>query len=141
MDVLHQLVYVSKSQSSWDDLKTVEFLKRIRAKNHAKGVTGMLLFYNQSFLQILEGRPEVLSQLFATICTDPRHSQVVTILEKPIAKRQFPDWSMGFEHVSAEKLQSVEGFNDFFDEKTCLLDIDAGRAKKILTAFEQGRWQ
>ena len=141
MGELNQLVYVSRASKTWSEDELAALLQNIRPKNHARGVTGMLLYDQQSFLQILEGAEDVLQELFAQIQRDTRHHQIVTILQKPIPKRQFPDWSMGFESVSADQLSKVDGLNDFFGEKACLADIDKGRALKILTAFENGRWR
>ncbi|HSG62606.1 MAG TPA: BLUF domain-containing protein [Pseudomonadales bacterium] len=140
MSALQQLVYVSRTNVHWGDDDLFKFLANIRPKNQSRHVTGMLLFDGSAFLQILEGESATLCELFALIQRDTRHDGIVTILEKPIAKRQFPDWSMGFEQVNAERLNHIDGLNDFFTEKTCLADIDKGRAAKILLAFEQGRW-
>lgn len=140
MSDIFQLVYVSRAQQPFTDDELTSLLSKIRPKNQARGVTGMLLYDDRAFLQILEGQKDDLSLLFELIHKDPRHHQIVTILEKPISQRQFGDWSMGFERVDNTQLASLDGFNDFFTDKTCLADIDAGRAKKILQAFELGRW-
>jgi hypothetical protein len=72
---------------------------------------------------------------------DKRHSHVTTIIREPIAKRSFTGWTMGFSSVSPEKLRRVPGLNDFFEGHSCLTELDAGRAKKLLAAFAEGRWR
>jgi hypothetical protein len=48
---------------------------------------------------------------------------------------------MGFSSASLEKLRRVPGLNDFFKDHSCLTELDAGRAKKLLAAFAEGRWR
>lgn len=140
MGDIYQLVYASRALQPFSDDELTALLSSIRPKNQARAVTGMLLYDDLAFLQILEGQKGELATLFELIQKDPRHHHIVTILEKPISQRQFGDWSMGFERVNKTKLASLEGLNDFYSDKTCLADVDAGRAKKILQAFQQGRW-
>lgn len=140
MTQLSQLIYVSKSCKPLgsDDLK--QLLKKIRPRNEIAGISGMLLFDGGSFFQVLEGERTRITTLFEEIKTDPRHHSVVSILERPIRDRQFPDWSMGFAELNDDLYQQIEGLNDFYSAATCLNSIDPGRATKILQAFSQGRW-
>ncbi len=93
---MHQLVYVSSARAdlSEDDLQDI--LCRARETNRTLGVTGMLVFLDGCFLQVLEGRRECVRDLYAKIETDPRHFDAKVLIETEIAKPAFPDWSMGF---------------------------------------------
>lgn len=141
MSDLIQLVYVSRATRdlSADDL--TQLLAKIRPNNQQNAVTGMLLFDGGSFMQVIEGESNTIHHLFARIQLDARHSNIVHILEKPILKRQFPDWSMGFKNITDEMLSQVDGLNDFFVAKTCLSSVNQGRAVRILDAFARGKWQ
>lgn len=118
-----------------------KLLLKIRPNNQLNGITGMLLFDGGAFMQVIEGTPADIAHLFSRIQLDPRHKNIVHIVEKPIAKRQFPDWSMGFREITDDMLESVDGLNDFFVTKSCLANIDASRAVRILDAFSKGKWQ
>jgi hypothetical protein len=48
---------------------------------------------------------------------------------------------MGFSSVSPDKLRDVPGLNDFFGRGSSFTKLDAGRAKKILSAFVEGHWR
>ena len=74
------------------------------------------------------------------IARDPRHSDIKILVEEPISKRDLGDWTMGYVGLTREQLQEVEGLNDFYNEGKCYVDMDAGQAKAILTAFLRGRW-
>lgn len=141
MTDLVQLVYVSKATQEMTGEDLTKLLLKIRPNNQLNGITGMLLFDGGSFMQVIEGKPKDIAYLFSRIQLDSRHKNIVHLLEKPIAKRQFPDWSMGFRDITDAMLESVEGLNDFFITKSCLANVDASRAVRILDAFAKGRWQ
>jgi len=45
---------------------------------------------------------------------DTRHNKVKIIYKKLIEERCFPNWTMGFNKISDEKVEAVEGFSDFW---------------------------
>jgi hypothetical protein len=55
------------------------------------------------------------------------------VLKEKIGVREFPDWSMGFRHVTPE----TPGANLFLDTEGHVVDHDipASSARKLLTAF------
>jgi len=79
--------------------------------------------------------------LFAIISSDPRHLKVTKIIQEPIAKRAFGDWTMGFTDVDESELESITGFSDFFQNGNSLTSLLSGRAKKLVSAFAEGRWR
>ena len=141
MDNLVHLIYASRASRDFSKEELLQLLAKVRSKNDSLDVTGMLLYENGDFLQVLEGEEEVIESLYRLIACDSRHMKVVKIAAEAIAERQFEDWSMGYASLSRKELNRIDGLNDFFDSKSCLLDLDSGRAKKILTAFEKGRWR
>ncbi len=135
------LIYNSAAVVDFSKDDLIELLAKARDKNAANDVTGMLLYIDGSFFQILEGPEEAVDALAAHIAEDPRHDQMTVIIREPIAKRAFGEWTMGFADVDSTDLGEVDGLNDFFDGQTSLSAMDAGRAKKLLTAFSKGRWR
>ncbi len=116
-------------------------LRRARAKNQAADISGMLLYSECSFFQVLEGPASAVDACFARIQVDPRHARETRIVREVIAHRSFGDWTMGFSPVLQETQERVEGLNDFFDGRACFDGLDRGRAKKLLVAFGAGRWR
>ncbi len=141
MSPLVHLIYSSAATKPLPRAELVDLLDRARAKNSSLGITGMLLYVEGSFLQVLEGEPHAVEELFDVISGDPRHGGVVTIIHEPIAKRDFGEWSMGLADISADDLDSIVGLNDFFEMESCFTDLDSGRTKKLLKAFRAGRWR
>lgn len=80
--------------------------------NAAAGITGLLLFNGQNFLQLLEGERDAVDALLDRVETDPRHSGVVVVTDIEVAERSFPGWSMRLlrlaESVEARR-QALEG--------------------------------
>jgi hypothetical protein len=134
-------IYASAATRPFEAPELAELLQKAREANERLGVTGMLLYAEGSFFQILEGPADVLYPLYQKIDRDQRHAQVTKIIWEPIPQRSFDDWTMGFYKVSRKELEGIAGVNDFFGSARCFADIDAGRAKKLLAAFREGNWR
>jgi Sensors of blue-light using FAD len=137
---LIQYIYSSAATHDFSPAELAALLKKAREFNALHELTGMLLYTEGSFFQVLEGPEEVIAALYAKIERDKRHEQVTKIIVEPIQKRSFAEWTMGFSNVSREELAKIEGTNDFFSKARCFAELDPGRAKKLLTAFRDGRW-
>lgn len=141
MSPLIQLVYNSAATVDFSDADLEQLLTAARNKNASLGITGMLLYIDGCFFQTLEGPQDAVDKLAEQIRGDRRHTRMTTIIREPIAHRSFSEWTMGFTRMSAADASKLEGLNDFFDTGKVLTDVDAGRAKKLLLAFKQGRWR
>ncbi|MFW1678601.1 BLUF domain-containing protein [Pontibacter sp. JAM-7] len=141
MSNLIHIIYVSQSDMAWDDSKIKEILSAARQSNSQLDITGMLLFDGGSFFQVLEGDKVAVRKLYEKIKRDKRHQKLVKVIEEPIESRSFSDWTMGYSALSKEEIARAEGMNDFFKGDNCLVDLDEGRAQKLLEAFKQGRWR
>jgi Sensors of blue-light using FAD len=95
--MVFQLVYSSSAtQDFWpDDL--FELVEKSRRKNAEHALTGMLLFHEGQFLQLLEGPEPAVRACFAVVERDPRHDSVKVLLTGECEQRDFPEWTMGFE--------------------------------------------
>jgi hypothetical protein len=107
------------------DEELLGLLGAARTVNAKMGLTGMLLYKNGCFLQVIEGRLRELEQVYAKIEQDPRHT-CVTLLRTDYGPRQFPGWTMGFqnltdwrindERLGVTDLMSVPFNNSYFGE-------------------------
>lgn len=140
MNLIH-CIYASRASSRLSEATIPALLDDARRNNLALNVTGMLLYIEGSFFQVLEGDAPVVDKLYESISGDARHDRVTQIIREPIAQRSFGDWSMGFVSVSRSQAQGLIGENDFFGSAACLERINPGRAKKLLVAFGAGRWR
>jgi hypothetical protein len=133
------LVYASTAVVGFNGADLAELLALSRAANSADSITGVLLFRNHRFLQLLEGPPHAVRNKMQLIAEDARHQDVLVLLEETVPQRQFPDWTMGYAAASALEGVTVPGHRTTFDDIDFLPDDhDAG---PILPALrELIRW-
>lgn len=139
-DLIH-CIYASAATRQFAAAELTTLLQAARQHNDSAGLTGILLYTEGSFFQVLEGAPKVVEALYAKIEVDKRHDQVTKIVSEAIPSRSFAQWTMGFSQVSRKELALISGSNDFFAGASCFLDLDSGRAKKLISAFRDGRWR
>lgn len=110
-----RMLYISSAIKPMSDEELLELLQECRNNNNKDGITGMLLYCGDCFIQVLEGAQQEVETLFKTIKKDPRHTNCTLLEKKHISERKFPDWSMGFKKLSDTDLSDVQGLNRFFD--------------------------
>lgn len=93
--MLVRLMYASRATApvSKDSLQAI--LKKSTTNNPGVGVTGVLCFSGEIFLQVLEGGRSQVSALYNRIAQDPRHRDVVLLSYEEIQERSFAGWAMG----------------------------------------------
>lgn len=94
--MLYEKIYISSATRLFGQDELVELMRACRRNNHANGVTGLLLYHEGSFIQVLEGPQNAVEATFHRIEQDPRHQGVIELLHGEIPARRFPQWSMGF---------------------------------------------
>ena len=72
-------------------------VEQARISNYGQGITGVLLYAEGRYLQVLEGDMQAVRDLYYhRIATDPRHEHLVVLSEGPSAVQVFTDWCMSF---------------------------------------------
>jgi len=135
------LIYVSAQTRELGTGELQDILETARQRNPKMQITGMLVYQDGSFLQVLEGSRKKVEALFSKIETDKRHKKVAKVTSYYTADRLFSDWSMGFADVTKKQLESIKGLNDFFMNANALTNINEEEAKNILSAFKEGKWR
>lgn len=95
---LTRLLYLSKSTLA-DGVKTrleqlTDILTVARETNRKKNITGALAYDGEYFMQALEGEREVVWELFVSIFSDKRHTDVTLVEFVEIPERLFGNWYM-----------------------------------------------
>ena len=140
MNSLISLIYASRSTEYFHEHEIPDLLQQVRIANAKHEFTGMLLYICGSFLQVLEGQPEMVDAVFSRILRDKRHTQLTLIARESIPERAFEGWTMM--HKTLDPLEAGEliGEIDYFISPTWLTQLDGRRAKKLLLAASL-RWQ
>ncbi len=141
-DTLISVTYLSTATRPFTNAELAELLATSRRRNAARGVTGILLYKDGSFAQVLEGPAQVVDALYDKIRRDRRHRAVTPILRRRIDERLFGDCSMAFYNVEGVARGrhdgELEGASDFFEpnsEMVARLTAKPNHALTMLLAF------
>lgn len=101
---MHHIIYLSYATVPFGKPQLEWLLTQARTFNASHQVTGILLYGNEQFLQVLEGEEQTLRSLYDHIRQDPRHRDVTTFADKEIPTRAFNDWHMAFQPLAPQQL-------------------------------------
>ena len=94
---LVELSYLSEAISDMSFLGLMRLLESARAFNQKNGVTGILLYDNQQFAQVIEGERTNIMKVWKRIQEDKRHHRIGLLEIKEISERSYPDWLLRFD--------------------------------------------
>ncbi len=141
MNHVYTLIYASSARWRLEEVELEHILKSARLNNEQAGITGLLLYAEGNFLQILEGQKEDVEILFDQIKKDRRHGGIIRLMALESSQRHFPDWSMGFQRLNLSELEhAVPGYNAFFyspSQRQDLKDNVSSAVWKLLLSFRQ----
>nr|WP_235727257.1 BLUF domain-containing protein [Hymenobacter siberiensis] len=106
---VYQRLYRSRSTYRPSEAQLREMLALARLHNSRKQITGLLLYSEGIFVQMIEGPAAEIRELYARIQCDSRHTQVETVSESLLPKRKFAEWSMDFDLAEAPEVERVLG--------------------------------
>jgi len=137
-----RIIYSSQATYDMSPDELVDLLALAREHNTQSGLTGMLLYCSESFMQMLEGDAAAIHATYERIMADDRHTNLRLLLDVEAGSRLFPDWTMGFEHVDDEQLAaSLDGFVPETEYPLVNPDLvnDGGVAQRLLMLYSRNR--
>jgi len=141
IDLVHCIYCSASTSANFDQSGLESLLEECRRKNGEAGISGILLYRDGSFFQVLEGERGVVQALYNKISMDKRHSKTTKIVFEPIPERAFAAWTMGFPRIRDTEFGEIPGLNDFFAQGKSFFELGEGRAKTLLAAFKEGMWR
>jgi len=93
---LVELSYLSEAVSDMSFLSLMRLLESARAFNQNNDITGILLYDNQQFGQILEGEYANVMKAWKRVQEDKRHHRVELLEIREISERSFPECLLRF---------------------------------------------
>lgn len=93
---LVELSYLSEAVSDMSFLGLMRLLESARAFNQQNGITGILLYDNQQFGQIIEGEHANVMKVWKRIQDDKRHHRIELLEIREIVERSYPEWLLRF---------------------------------------------
>jgi hypothetical protein len=69
----------------------------------------------------------VIKDLYSRVCKDPRHHNIRTLAEGPIASRNFAQWSMAFGEVPTAEFQVLQQVAEYQSPAQMASQLAAGK--------------
>jgi len=138
-DKLFRIIYVSTASKFFDRTELLNFLQQTRERNTRVGITGLALYKDGQFMQVLEGGEAAVREAFARISQRLEHYGIMIIVQEYIEQRQFADWSMAFPDLDRTEGQNVPGYSEFLNTPLTGAEFAANpsRCEKLLLLFKK----
>ena len=95
-------LYASRAAAPLKPAVIEGILEQSRTQNPPRGITGILCYSGDVFIQVLEGGRDEVCELFNSIVRDQRHTHVRLLAYDEIRERKFSNWTMG--HVDLSRI-------------------------------------
>lgn len=124
-------LYFSCLPSSGDATSVGGIVKQARANNATQGITGVLGFDGETFIQYVEGPREAIQTLREALSRDDRHVNFTVLSEgSGVPERAFSSWQLGYatvdeDAVDIDELRAMSGDAalDYFMRRASDLDF------------------
>jgi hypothetical protein len=93
--MLIRCLYASRASGKLDDETLQSIFSQSRENNPPRGITGLLCYGQNVFIQVLEGGRDEVCDLYNDIVMDKRHTHVRMLVFEEIDERLFGIWKMG----------------------------------------------
>ncbi len=123
--MLSQLVYVSNRKPTCTQEEIEKILSSCKKNNPSLSITGVLLYSDTKFIQLVEGDAKVIMALYDKIKTDSRHTNPMMISYNPIKEKSFPSWHMGTKNIPKNSVEFKTDITD--DDKLAFTNILSGK--------------
>ncbi len=125
---MRTIVYISNAVKLFEEKHLEELFYEIRQNNFSKDITGILIYKEGTFIEILEGRDQDICKMFKTIQQDKRHNNITTILDRMNGKRLFTKFRTGLSSLNNSRQLDIL-------ESHLRNRIDSSHSHKILAVL------
>lgn len=135
---LLRIIYVSSAVHLLETSELEAILESSVRHNEQQEVTGMLLYAEGAFIQVLEGPEEMVDETYSRISEDNRHRGLILIQREQIEHRDFNLWNMGFKVLNHSDIVNHPGYANFFENgfNANVFGIYDGLAYDLLKDFQ-----
>jgi hypothetical protein len=133
---IYQLIYTSKPTPLMTEGVLLDILKKSQITNLESKLSGLLIFHNGTFMQLLEGEKKEVTELYKVIQNDPRHREVKIIFESVNPERCMPTWAMGLSMADHEAdAISKQAFHIPIEVTRQICELMEGEAGRLFRQF------
>ncbi|MEO0973935.1 MAG: BLUF domain-containing protein [Pseudomonadota bacterium] len=125
--ILISLTYASRMNPDVSPEDCQAILNQAQENNRAAGITGMLTFNREYFLQTLEGPRAHINALLTKLIADRRHHDLQVIECKEIKAREWARWSMNYAAPTQENMATYLKYSTTIEFNPFLLNVESAR--------------
>ncbi len=92
--------YVSTVNPDLSEIDIENLMAYVKIHNNTLDITGILIYSDGNFFQVLEGKKEIIKKLFGRIKKDQRHYNIIKMLDKEITDGSFSEYHSSFTVIS-----------------------------------------
>jgi len=96
---MRRLVYTSTAKKLMNERDLQGILRTARKNNALSGVTGLLIYHDGCFFQVLEGEADQIEACYKHIKKDTRHENCILMSNDEVVSRLFSKWWMSYRAV------------------------------------------
>jgi len=120
-----RLIYVSSANKLLSPEELADLLTISVKNNNLSHITGLLLYLDGNFMQVLEGEEADVDFFYKKILRDSRHHDVIIMDRSTIEHRDFESWSMGFKALANDEIAQITGYSSISSLKSLAMNGDA----------------
>jgi hypothetical protein len=137
-----RVTYLSQATPDFVSIDLIYLLEQCHLNNPKRGLTGLLIFGNNTFLQTIEGEKKIVEELLEKISKDKRHTKFQILSQQSIENRQYSNWAMGFEKLTEQTIAEVPKLQNFVlsDFNPEYLSSNASVIESLLDRHRSSHW-
>ena len=137
-----RITYLSQATPNFSSIDLIYLLEQCHLNNPKRGLTGLLIFGNDTFLQTIEGEENIVEVLIEKIAKDKRHIKFQILARQSIENRQYSDWAMGFEKLTEKTIAEVPKLKHFMlsDFNPEYLSSNVSVVESLLERHRSSHW-
>jgi len=128
------LIYVSRAEENVDYPEILDILTHSWKYNHNSYISGMLLYDNGYFMQLIQGPIATIDKLYARIANDTRHTDIKLIGEELLHQRDCTGWGIGFYENQEVAKVLYDSFH--IGHGNALYNVNYADAKSLMLALK-----
>lgn len=130
---MHYAINLSSVSPELPEKEIEDVLKYTQAWNNSHEITGLLLYSDGNFFQVMEGEKSKIDNLFNQIKVDRRYQNIIKIFERPIHREAFDGYESDF--VTKNTRYNEKDFEHYLNYIRVLDENGQKAVKNILKAF------
>lgn len=131
---LQSLIYVSSATRLLGQDELEQLLAQARKRNQAQDITGLLLFCEGNFMQVIEGPSASVNQVYDHIGRDTRHHNIIKLVSEQVTQRDFAGWDMAYKVATAPEFLALTRA-DWQSTTATSKGVPVSRGRKMLRSF------